>query len=478
MRLLGSLLCAAVLGIACVEAPEPWEALDTTQSDTTTEVSERRGEPPYHSWSASFGGTALDAGYGIATDAKGNVLVIGGTNSESIDLGGGPLTGEGGLDIVLGKFAADGKLIWARRIGGAGDDMGYSVATGSGGEIYICGDFTSESVDFGGKSVQTSGGLDAFVAKFDSDGKLAWVVSFGGGGTDTASRVAANMQGGVYVAGLYFSTDLVVGETTLTNLGNASGFLVKLSPSGQTQWAKSFTSSGEDTCDGIAEDNDANVYVAGHFGAADFDPGAGNLEWAGDRDVYLASYNGTGGLNWALGFGGLGWDGAFALDVADNGSVWIAGVYASTNLDFGDGALALHGDGDIFVASFHKSGDHLWSKGFGGLAMDYVSGLVLDDSNNAYLVGEFDSATLAFGEHVATNSSVKNVYMAKLDKAGAPVWARSFGGTQADMGRYLAIGKDGAIHIAGEFQSAEIDFGGGPVKNAGDIDIFLATFED
>ncbi|HVI03410.1 MAG TPA: hypothetical protein VM869_32165, partial [Enhygromyxa sp.] len=72
-------------------------------------------------WGRGIGGSgseAVEPSGAVATDAAGNIYVIGTFYSATIDLGGGPLTRQGYSDVFLVSYAPDGSYRWSRRIGG------------------------------------------------------------------------------------------------------------------------------------------------------------------------------------------------------------------------------------------------------------------------------------------------------------------------------------------------------------------------
>ena len=71
----------------------------------------------------------------------------------------------GGSDIFLVKYNSSGVKQWAQQLGSSGNDNGNGVTADSSGNIYVTG------TTYGGLDNNTnSGGLDIFLAKFDSAG--------------------------------------------------------------------------------------------------------------------------------------------------------------------------------------------------------------------------------------------------------------------------------------------------------------------
>src|SRR5271157_472180 len=80
-------------------------------------------------WNRTWGYAGDDEAQGVAASASGDVFLAGFTNS----------TGQGGYDAFLAKYASNGTQLWNRTWGYAGTDMGYGVAADAYGNAIIVG---------------------------------------------------------------------------------------------------------------------------------------------------------------------------------------------------------------------------------------------------------------------------------------------------------------------------------------------------
>jgi len=132
----------------------------------------------------SIGGTGNDCGISINTDAADNVYTTGYFNATADFDTGVPafdLTSAGSNDIFILKTDAAGVFTTAKRMGGTGDDIGYSLAADNLGNIYSTG-YYNGTADFdpgaGNYDLSSSGGGDVFISKLGPDALPVTLINF------------------------------------------------------------------------------------------------------------------------------------------------------------------------------------------------------------------------------------------------------------------------------------------------------------
>jgi uncharacterized repeat protein (TIGR01451 family) len=165
-----------------------------------------------------IGGSGADKGNGIVVDGDGSAYVTGETSSDATSFPGGNGLGalpgpgqvqKGGVDAFVAKIHATGNsLVYAGYIGGSADDRGNGIALMPGClsdcEVYIAGETSSTQTTFpvsDGPDLTHNGGVDAFIAKIESDGSLGMAGYIGGTGDDRGKGIAVDVVGGVYLTG-------------------------------------------------------------------------------------------------------------------------------------------------------------------------------------------------------------------------------------------------------------------------------------
>lgn len=316
-------------------------------------------------WAKSIGGTASDEGYSIFPDAFGNVYVTGAFNG-SVDFdpeaGSFVLSSSGLHDIFILKLDASGNFIWAKKLGGGGDNLPTSLKIDAAGDIYTTGYFNA-SCDFDPGPLEfnliSSGLTDIFISKLDTAGNFIWAKRIGGTTEDAGYSLGFDAAGNVFVTGSFSGTvdfDPGDGVVDLASGGSLDIFILKLDAAGNFAWAKNMGGAGGDKSFSIVLDNLGNIYTTGWFsGTADFDPGPAtfNLTSGGLTDIFVSKLNAAGDFVWAKKMGGAGDDAAYAITLDPSKNILTTGKFTGT-VDFDPGApvnnLVSKGLTDVFVS--------------------------------------------------------------------------------------------------------------------------------
>lgn len=166
-------------------------------------------------WSVTVGASGNDGALDLAV-YSGDVYVTGGIGQGTVDFdpsaGTTSMTNSGsGLDAFLVKYTSAGNFSWLVPLASSGPDLGQAVRTDANGYIYVSGNF-SNTIDFdpsGSTANQSSnGGLDLFVARYNSSGTYKTANGFGSSaGDDEGPGLAINGSLGlIYLTGYFTNT--------------------------------------------------------------------------------------------------------------------------------------------------------------------------------------------------------------------------------------------------------------------------------
>jgi len=346
-----------------------------------------------------LGGQQTDTPGGIAVDASGNVYVTGFTLSTDFPTTAGAYqtSFRGSESAFVAKLNSSGALVYSTYLGGSGRDFATAIAIDGSGNAYVTGYTSSTNFPIFGGAFQASygGGFnDAFVTKLNPTATgLVYSTFLGGISDDTASSIAVDPAGNVYICGETNSPNFPVSSPLqAANAGGQDAFVTKLNATASALTFSTYLGgSFDDLANSIAIDSSENVYVAGVTSSFDFpvSPTAFQSSLGGAFNAFVAKLTSTGAtLGFSSFLGGSGSDQASALAVDSAGNVWLTGSTSSTNFPLVNAFQALLvGGKDVFVATLNATGDHLlYSSYLGGVLDD--SGLAIGiDSKGSEVVG-------------------------------------------------------------------------------------------
>lgn len=273
-------------------------------------------------------------------------VVVEGTIHGSYDIGGGPLSTSADSAIFLARYRSCGEYLFGKVFGNAGSQYA-SMTTDGSDRLYLFGGF-SEKIDFGGGAlVAPTPGWDIAIAKLDSNGGHIASREFKTRGDfNFASGLAVDGDSNVIVVGA-FNPTIDFGNGPVATAGSRDGYIVRLSPSLGTSWARTFGNAQDQIA--LAVDIDANespVVTGAVNGTVDF--GGGPVSGSTQRQLFLARYSATGNfLSAAIAStSSCCWSEGNSLLTADVGRVVVAGG-SSGSFSFGSTVTGL-GAGMLF----------------------------------------------------------------------------------------------------------------------------------
>lgn len=380
----------------------------------------------------------FNIGYTITNDPSNNIYLTGGYNSNTLELytpddqiTPSPISvtgnNNGFYNGMIVKYDIHGNILWATKIGdNLADTLGRSIVTDSLNNVYTTGYYRSNPLtifSYNAPSLpytlsnDNTALFDIYVAEYNSDGLALWAAKIGGvnpnNGQDVSFSIITDSANNVYVAGQYLSNPLYTYDAggitqtipTMVRTGNADGFIVKYNSSGVALWAAHSGGAGNAcTFSQIKNDSLNNIYGIGHFNCPT-----------------LSVFN-------------------------QNGTV-------------GATLTQLTGD-DIFVVKYDSNGTVLWATKIGGSGTDQGHSIVVDSSNNIYVLGLNISSVLQIfsASNQATPTIQANrmgtssdVFVVKYDPNGNALWVASVAAIGQDFGRSITLDTNNNIYFTGYY---------------------------
>lgn len=405
-------------------------------------------------WLRYAGGTSGEETKDAIFDSNGDLVLTGFFNG-NFNTGAGTLSSSGNTDIFILKSDDAGNVEWAVKAGGTGVDRANAIASDNNGNTYITG-YIQGNASFGTINV-TASGWDAYAAKIDQNGNFIWVTTFGGSFGDIGHGITVDNLGNVIVVGEYKGT-ATFGSDILTSMNSTSGsptydvFIAKLDNSGNFIWTLDGNANQDDR--GLAVTTDANnsIYVVGQFSQT--------ITFQNTHPTTLLNAGFIIGLDEdgnELWFDHM-WGGQILIaDIEWGGNnIYITGDYQNTLLIEDPGGVESFPATDqynIFTARFDESGNLSWLSSNYSASELHVTQLVLDNSNNPYICGDFkctfDDMNEQYGNSTFMSVGFEDTYFIKYNTTGNFQYARQAAGNTSDFCEGIAIKTNDKPVLAG-----------------------------
>ena len=131
--------------------------------------------------------------------------------------------------VFLAKASSSGEWLWAKMVGGQNETYSKSVQSTPDGGVAVAGMFYSPSISFDSYSIyNTTPAKATFLAKSDADGNWLWASSAGGTEWDSAQDLVISSDGILNVVGDY-NDQAQFGSHALSSTANDSVFISTIS---------------------------------------------------------------------------------------------------------------------------------------------------------------------------------------------------------------------------------------------------------
>lgn len=336
-------------------------------------------------WGKQIGGNGDDEVYAMSVDANDNIYIAGVFNY-SANLSTDPnnpinFSGMGGGVTFITKLNANGITQWAKLIESNEYRLILGLAVDASSNI-IAGGFFSGETFFNPDSetsgvFNASGGYDAFLLKWNTDGEYQWCKVYSNSGASIITAVTVDMASNIIAAG-YFEGTLNFNSGGGNGILNGSPypgdhFILRHSTNGDFSWVKHFTAVESGEIDRLTTDQNLNIYCNySFFNTINLNPPGNEYEFVptdeGYDDFVLIKIKPDAAIEWAKHFkGGTGVINALGLAVT-NQAICISGYYdgvmdvdpASPEVMISSGS-----NHDIFIIRLNLNGDLIMAASMG-----------------------------------------------------------------------------------------------------------------
>lgn len=412
-----------------------------------------------------------EVSYSLSADENRNIYV-GGVLSGSMTDGSISVGNAGGLDAYFAKYNSNGQMVWAKAIGGTGTDRALSV-TYNKGFLYVSGIFNNTAT-FGSQTLTSEGQDDGFLAKYDSSGKFIWVKQFGSTWLDRVDKAVFATNGDLYLSATLGDGTMYEGNP-LNSAGGVDGYVFKLDTAGHLLDYVNIGGSSNEYIGGISIKN-GSLYVTGLYFSNTFTAGSFNISKIGGYDGFALKMDGSLNTLWLNSFGGSEDDGGIRTLVDDNGNTYVGG-YGNGSIDFDNVFLpGTPGIRDGLLAKYDSIGNLVWARRAGtNSSAHYRDIRFINSQNEIQTWGHFSGNVVIAGQtYSAASASTNDIFSVTYSPNGAVTEVKTYGGVNEE---YIceAITVGNAVWMSGSYTTAT-PFNGSTFNSVGGADIGLWKF--
>jgi len=227
------------------------------------------------------------------------------------------------------------------------------------------------------------------------------------------------------------------------------------------EWQRCLGSTANDWAYSVRNTQDGGYIATGFVTGGDGDVTGYHVD-VFDKDMWVVKLDANGALQWQKSLGGTIDETGYAIRPLPAGGYIVAGVSNSTDGD----VTGQHGiSADAWVVRLNDTGGIVWAKCYGGTNAEGAQDIELTTDGGYIFAG---NATSTDGD-VTVNHGGTDMWVVKLDSAGAIQWQTAMGGSGDDWANKVIQTADGGYLVAGGTES----LGGDVTVNKGAIDYWV-----
>ena len=402
-------------------------------------------EPAKTEWKNTQGGSLQDKYEDVILTSDGCYITANVTSSKDGDFTQFKESGLSSPYTVLTKFDKDGVIVWQKALGSAGGPLEIvALSPTEKGSFYAVG--YGRAIE----DLKIKGWYDGAIYKFNKDGDIDWVKSFGTSTVDIFNDVITTANGDAVVVGSSGNNDGDA-EGSGGNANESKAVILRYSKNGKLLW-KEFAGGNMDTFVGVAESTDGSIFALGNFYSGKLFPALGKC------DSGIVKYSSDGVQVKTAAIAGSGIDEFKSITASSDGGIVVCGT--SNSADTADSSffkndLASRGGYDSYIIKYTPDLVIKFATPLRGQNNDTATSVIELNDGTFIMAGSTNSSTRDFKG--VTTRGKKDIYVASFNSSGTLIWVRSFGGTENDGALALCEGADGGYVVVGETFSKNVD---------------------
>lgn len=266
-------------------------------------------------------------------------------------------------DYWVGKIANNGKVIWNKTFGGSENDLGNGIALTPEGGAFVCGNCWSSDLNVNCKFPLNNN----WMIKLSPYGSLIKQTCWGGKKNDWGITACATADKGFLVAGITTSEELDNSKSRA--MGDV--FIQKLDSNLKTIWFRIFKEPYEDHVFRIIEGTGGMIFLVG-----------GSYTTDKDKQFWFVKLNSSGETITNKKWGGTGVEELTSVYECMDGELILCGYSYYTQLNNSN----IKGGKDIWVFKTDNIGNLIWQKTYGGPRDEFPADIIEGEPDTYFLV--------------------------------------------------------------------------------------------
>ncbi len=178
-------------------------------------------------------------------------------------------------------------------------------------------------------------------------------------------------------------------------------------------------------------------------------------------------------IDWWNSFGASSDEQVMKVEQDSKGNIIVMGTYDQI-FDIDDETLVIEGGQEFFLAKFDKTGKTLWARSFTGVGPDMGADFFVDTDDVIYLAAIFDSKVRINNEAIFAEGGIDGLVM-QITPAGFNGWIKNMGGDGIQTARSIWVDATD-VYVVGDF-SGTGTFDNFIVESAGGTDMWITRIE-
>ncbi len=425
-------------------------------------------------WALSDGSTNVEQTISLCTDVLGNVYTSGyfGEGPAPVNFGvfaGDTLYLQGATDIFIASYDQNGNGNWAKRAGTNTVGFNYLFETG-----YLCSNIADSSIFLygfyaGNFSLDTfffpgdPNKKEFFISKFNYGGNCLWVKRATSlQSTGTLKSMSSDQTGKSYLTGIVDSA----GVLDSINIP-AGGFVSRINADGKFLWAKRVYDIWESGSWQIKATPSGFIASGVFIDTAYIDTIP--VISKGSHDIFVASFDSLGSVQWVKTFGGNSSDYGSKLSLDANNNIYISASFVDTL--YLDSVLFTNSNRDLVLIKLDPVGNLIWARQLIATGDAQINDIDADQDGNVYITGRF-SQSITFGSNTLSTMNNLDMFLARYNSSGNCLGVRQLANVEGTN----VVSDQGGVIVSGLF-SGSMTLGSTTLTSNGITDMFIARHD-